>query len=168
MGMEKTGDGAQPECGSLRRQTERGFGDANAALAVRKRLWRCEQRSGGAGAALAVATRLRWCENGSGAVLVLAVVAACVAAALTTAAALGAQVVHRQVATAADAAALAAADVASGAVPGGVCEAAAAVAEANRTALTECRTDELSVTVRVTAPWLALDVSASARAGPPP
>jgi secretion/DNA translocation related TadE-like protein len=104
----------------------------------------------------------------TGAALSLGVVA--VAASLTVGLATvgSAAVVGQRLAGAADAAALAAADAASGAVSGVPCERAAQIAEASNATLTGCELDGLLATVAVSARFIGLVATASARAGPPP
>jgi secretion/DNA translocation related TadE-like protein len=79
-----------------------------------------------------------------------------------------ASVVAQRVAGAADSAALAAADAASGAVPGVPCDRAAEVASALGAGMRSCELVELIATVSVSVPFGAFEVTATARAGPPP
>mgnify|MGYP001194885127 CR=1 FL=1 len=65
-------------------------------------------------------------------------------------------------------AALAAADAASGAVPGVPCDRAAEVASALGAGMRSCELVELIATVSVSVPFGAFEVTATARAGPPP
>jgi len=104
----------------------------------------------------------------SGSVATTAVAAGLLALTGTALPAYGALAARQAVAGAADAAALAAADVAVGILPGSPCEAAAAVAGANRAALTSCAADGLIVTVTVSRTLLGIPVTATATAGPPP
>lgn len=67
----------------------------------------------------------------------------------------------------ADAAALAAADTLSGRLPGVACDAAADVAARNGTSVTACTTDGAIATVTVVANVMGVEISATARAGPP-
>ncbi|HAM12182.1 MAG: helicase [Actinobacteria bacterium] len=91
------------------------------------------------------------------------------AAVIVAAAGVGAaSVVAQRVAGAADSAALAAADAASGAVPGVPCDRAAEVASALGAGMRSCELVELIATVSVSVPFGAFEVTATARAGPPP
>jgi secretion/DNA translocation related TadE-like protein len=100
----------------------------------------------------------------------LSVGALTVMAALTVGyATVGAAAVSSQrLAAAADASALAAADGASGAVPGVPCELAVAVARADGATVTGCSLDELVATVTVATTFARMEMTATARAGPPP
>lgn len=102
----------------------------------------------------------------SGTILTAGLVAASVALACATAGACGGLVASAAADGGADAAALAAADVASGLLPGVPCEAAAALAAANRVTLTGCTVAGPVVTVEVARGWL-IPVTARATAGPP-
>lgn len=96
-------------------------------------------------------------------------IAAIGAAVIVAAAGVGAaSVVAQRVAGAADAAALAAADAASGAVLGVPCDRAAEVASAMGARAYACELVELIATVSVSVPFGAFEVTATARAGPPP
>ena len=89
------------------------------------------------------------------------------AAVIVAAAGVGAaSVVAQRVAGAADSAALATADAASGAVPGVPCDRAAEVASALGARMRSCELVELIATVSVS--FGAFEVTATARAGPPP
>jgi secretion/DNA translocation related TadE-like protein len=103
-----------------------------------------------------------------GSVASAGVIAGTLAVCVALGAVAAASVHSQRVAAAADAAALAAADAASGAVPGLPCERAAEVAAAVGATVASCTLDGLIATVSVTAPFGALPVSATARAGPPP
>ncbi|TFD66737.1 Rv3654c family TadE-like protein [Cryobacterium ruanii] len=107
-------------------------------------------------------------ECGAGSILALAVLAATVLLTTLIVTILGLLVVSRSVANAADAAALAAADTASGAIAGYPCEAADAAATLNETAVTRCTVLGLIASVSVRRRVHGIDISASARAGPPP
>jgi len=107
-------------------------------------------------------------ETGAGSILALGVLAATVLLTTLVVSVLALLAVGRSVASAADAAALAAADTASGAIAGYPCEAAAAVATLNGTALTRCAVAGLIASVSVLRHVNGVDISASARAGPPP
>lgn len=76
-------------------------------------------------------------------------------------------VASQRAANAADAAALAAADGISGAVPGVACDLAAQTAARNGAALASCEADGPAVTVTVTTASFGIELTASARAGPP-
>lgn len=104
----------------------------------------------------------------AGSVLAIGVLAVAAAVTLGMSAVGGAAVVSQRVSGAADAAALAAADGASGAVSGEPCDRAGAVAAASGALLTQCATAGLIATVTVVARYAGVEVSASARAGPPP
>ncbi|MBG6213287.1 MAG: hypothetical protein LH475_12650 [Cryobacterium sp.] len=106
-------------------------------------------------------------ESGAGSILALALLAATVLLTTLVVTILGLLVVGRSVANAADAAALAAADTASGAIAGYPCDAADAVATLNETAATGCTVTALIASVSVRRRVLGIDISASARAGPP-
>ena len=75
--------------------------------------------------------------------------------------------IRESIGNSADGSALAAADVAAGISAGVPCEVAAEVAAANRTSLDSCSVDGLVVTVRTSAGFLGLTLSAAATAGPP-
>lgn len=106
-------------------------------------------------------------ERGAGSILALAVLAATVLLTTLVLSVLGLLTAGRSVANAADAAALAAADTASGAIPGFPCEAADAVATMNETTVTSCTVTGLIASVSVRRRVHGIDISASARAGPP-
>lgn len=108
-------------------------------------------------------------ERGTATVAVLALIGVVLLVAAGAATVLGAVVAHRQAQAAADLAALSGA--AAGEQGGDACAAAGEVAEANRSALTDCRVDgdDVLVTVAVDLPGAVevLDeVRARARAGP--
>lgn len=107
-------------------------------------------------------------ETGSGSVLAIGLLGATVATAATIVAIFAVFAVNQQVQGAADAAALAAADTASGLLPGIPCELAATVATANGAVVTVCSLDGLIARVEVTRRFRGIDLSALARAGPPP
>lgn len=95
-------------------------------------------------------------------------IAAVGVAVIVAAAAVGAaSVVAQRAAGAADAAALAAADAASGAVVGVPCDRADEVVSAGGARLRSCELAELIATVSVSVLFGALEVTATARAGPP-
>lgn len=77
-------------------------------------------------------------------------------------------VVSQRVAGAADAAALAAADAASGAISGAPCDRAAGIARVAALRLVSCEVDGLIATVSVAGAFSGFDLTARARAGPPP
>ncbi|TFB68632.1 hypothetical protein E3N85_05990 [Cryobacterium sp. Hz9] len=106
-------------------------------------------------------------ERGAGSILALAVLAATVLLTSLVVSVLALFADARSVANAADAAALAAADTASGAIAGFPCEAAEAVATLNETAVTQCTVIGLVASVSVRRRVHGIDISASARAGPP-
>lgn len=106
-------------------------------------------------------------ERGAGSVLVVALIAVAASAGLTLAAAAHGLARGQQVTAAADAAALGAADVFLGWVPGDPCDVAQQLAAAHAVRLIECRSEGLTVVVRVEASILGMAVVRSARAGPP-
>ncbi|TFB73327.1 hypothetical protein E3O06_08865 [Cryobacterium glaciale] len=106
-------------------------------------------------------------ERGAGSILALAVLAGTVLLTTLIVSILGLLAVGRSVANAADAAALAAADTASGAIAGYPCAAADAAATLNETAVTHCTVTGLIASVSVRRRVHGIDISASARAGPP-
>ncbi|MDJ0347997.1 Rv3654c family TadE-like protein [Cryobacterium sp. PH29-G1] len=106
-------------------------------------------------------------ERGAGSVLALALIGATVLLTTVVVSVLALLAAGRSVATAADAAALAAADTASGAIAGYPCEAADAAATLNGAAVTHCAVVGLIASVSVLRRVHGLDISASARAGPP-
>lgn len=106
-------------------------------------------------------------ENGSGTILAIAIMMTVVVVATLIAPLYMVFLLRQFAAGSADAAALAAADVVSGYTSGVPCEMAERLAIANRTALTACEVDGFVVTVRVKIVVFALQVSASATAGPP-
>ncbi|MDJ0338163.1 Rv3654c family TadE-like protein [Cryobacterium sp. PH31-O1] len=110
----------------------------------------------------------RLSERGAGSILALAVLAGTVLLTTLVVSILGLLAVGRSVANAADAAALAAADTASGAIAGYPCAAADAAATLNETAVTRCTVTGLIASVSVRRRVHGIDISASARAGPPP
>ena len=107
-------------------------------------------------------------EAGAGSILAIAVLGATVLLTTLVVSILALLAVGRSVANAADAAALAAADTASGAIAGYPCAAADAAAALNLVAVSRCVVTGLDASVWVTRTVLGIDVSASARAGPPP
>jgi secretion/DNA translocation related TadE-like protein len=112
--------------------------------------------------------RQSWSERGAGSILAIAVLGATVLLTTLVVSTLTLLAVGRSVANAADAAALAAADTASGAIAGYPCPAANAVAALNEVAVTRCAVAGLIASVSVTRTVLGIELSASARAGPPP
>lgn len=108
-----------------------------------------------------------WPERGAGSILAIAVLGATVLLTTLVVSTLALLAVGRSVATAADAAALAAADTASGAIAGYPCPAANAVAALNEAAVTRCAVAGLIASVSVKRTVLGIELSASARAGPP-
>ena len=106
-------------------------------------------------------------DRGAGSVLIVALVAVVSIAGLTVLGAAHALVRGQQLSAAADAAALGAADVLLGWSPGDPCAAAQRVAEAHSARLSECRSEGLTMLVRVEAGILGMTVERSARAGPP-
>jgi secretion/DNA translocation related TadE-like protein len=113
------------------------------------------------------ATETRLSERGAGSILAVAVLAATVLLTTLVVSVLALLAEARSVANAADAAALAAADTASGAIAGFPCEAAEAVATLNETAVTQCTVIGLVASVSVRRGVHGIDISSSARAGPP-
>jgi secretion/DNA translocation related TadE-like protein len=111
---------------------------------------------------------VRWSEDrGSGTLLGLAIVGsigALVTPTIPLCVGLG---VRASVDTAADSSALAGADVAAGISPGSPCDAARAVAAANRATLGACAVDGLVVTVRAQSSFMGVALAATATAGPP-
>ena len=110
----------------------------------------------------------RGSETGAGSILAIAVLGATVLLTTLVVSILALLTVGRSVANAADAAALAAADTASGAIAGYPCAAAEAVATLNEAAVLRCSVTGLIASVSVTRTVHGIDVSAHARAGPPP
>lgn len=106
-------------------------------------------------------------DRGAGSILVVALIAVAAAAGLSLATVAHGLARSQQVTAAADAAALGAADVLLGWVPGDPCAVAQRVAAAHAARLTECRSEGLTVLVRVDASILGMTVVRSARAGPP-
>ena len=104
----------------------------------------------------------------SGTVVSIGVAAVGVAVIAAAAGVGAASVVAQRVAGAADAAALAAADAASGAVVGVPCDRAGQVSSAMGARMHGCELAELIATVSVSVPFGAFEVTATARAGPPP
>ncbi|TFD47544.1 hypothetical protein E3T46_17245 [Cryobacterium sp. Hh11] len=107
-------------------------------------------------------------ERGAGSILAIAVLGATVLLTILVVSTLALLAVGRSIANAADAAALAAADTASGAIAGYPCPAADAVAALNEVAVTRCAVTGLLASVSVSRTVLGIELSASARAGPPP
>ncbi|MRG60455.1 helicase [Agromyces sp. CFH 90414] len=108
-------------------------------------------------------------ERGAGSVLALAIVGGVVALTVGLVPVLAVHVHSQRAANAADAAALAAADAISGAVAGEPCALADQVARRNGARLASCEEAEGGVaSVSVAVGVLGLEVSARARAGPPP
>lgn len=106
-------------------------------------------------------------DRGAGSILVVALIAVAAAAGLSLAAVAHGLARSQQLTAAADAAALGAADVLLGWVPGDPCAVAQRVAAAHAARVTECRSEGLTVLVRVDASILGMTVVRSARAGPP-
>jgi secretion/DNA translocation related TadE-like protein len=106
-------------------------------------------------------------DRGAASVLALGIVGAVVGVTALTVPTATIFVASQRAANAADAAALAAADAISGAVTGVACELAAQTAARNGAALASCETDGPAVTVTVTTESFGVEVTASARAGPP-
>lgn len=106
-------------------------------------------------------------ERGSGTVLSVAVLAGILAIVGMVIPVSLALAVKQRVVGAADAAALAAADTASGFASGIPCDAATKAARLNGAELSECDIEGLVATVTARAGYLGLEVSVSARAGPP-
>ncbi len=109
----------------------------------------------------------KFVDRGAGSILVVALIAVAAAAGLSLASVAHALARSQQVTAAADSAALGAADVLLGWVPGDPCAVAQKVAAAHAARLTECRSEDLTVLVRVEAGILGMTVVRSARAGPP-
>ena len=107
-------------------------------------------------------------ERGAGSILAIAVLGATVLLTTLVVSTLALLAVGRSVANAADASALAAADTASGAIAGYPCPAADAVAALNEVGVTRCAVTGLIASVSVRRTVLGIELSASARAGPPP
>jgi secretion/DNA translocation related TadE-like protein len=106
-------------------------------------------------------------EAGSGTLLAAGVVGGVVAALGLVIPLYTGLCIRESVGNSADASALAAADVAGGISAGVPCEVAAQVAAANRSSLDACSVDGLVVTVRASAGFLGLRLTATATAGPP-
>ena len=106
-------------------------------------------------------------DRGAGSLLIVALITVAAIAGLTLTTAAHGVARSQQVTAAADAAALAAGDVLLGWVPGDPCAVAQRVAAAHAARLTECRSEGLTVVVRVEARILGMTVVRSARAGPP-
>lgn len=106
-------------------------------------------------------------DRGAGSILVVTLIAVAAAAGLSLATVAHGLARSQQVTAAADAAALGAADVLLGWVPGDPCAVAQRVAAAHAARLTECRSEGLTVLVRVEAGILGMTVVRTARAGPP-
>ena len=107
-------------------------------------------------------------ERGSGTVLAIALIGASLTVTALVAPLLAVLAVGQSVQNAADAAALAAADTASGAVAGIPCGAAAEAADLNGASVISCALDGPVATVAVARTAWGFDLSARARAGPPP
>lgn len=109
-------------------------------------------------------------SRGAGSVLVLAIVGATLALTAALVPVLGLLVSSQLAANAADAAALAAADALTGAVPGRPCALARTAAARNGARLVSCEGDEraATATVAVVVRSLTFELTARARAGPPP
>ena len=106
-------------------------------------------------------------DRGSGSILGIAVVGSVIAlVSLALPLYIGLSV-RASVEGAADAAVLAAADVASGIAPGTPCAKAAQIAAANSARISTCTTDGLVVIVVAERPFLGLQLTAGAKAGPP-
>ncbi|MFD4422618.1 Rv3654c family TadE-like protein [Agromyces sp. NPDC058484] len=110
---------------------------------------------------------LRRDDRGAASVLALGIVGAVVGLTAMVVPTATVFVISQRVANAADAAALAAADALSGAVPGVPCELAAQTSARNGAMLTSCETVGPDATVTVVSSSLGMELSASARAGPP-
>jgi len=106
-------------------------------------------------------------QRGAGSVLAVAVLAGIVLLTAIALPAVGMFRALRQVQAAADAAALAAADTLSGRVAGYPCDNASRLAALDGADVSSCRTDALIATVAVSARYLGVPLTASARAGPP-
>jgi secretion/DNA translocation related TadE-like protein len=106
-------------------------------------------------------------DRGAASVLALGIVGAVVALTALVVPVTTTFVASQRAANAADAAALAAADTISGLVPGVACTVAAQTAARNGAGLASCKTDGPVVTVGVVVSALGMDLSATARAGPP-
>lgn len=106
-------------------------------------------------------------DRGAASVLALGIVGAVVALTAMIVPVTTTFVASQRAANAADAAALAAADVISGLVPGVACELAAQVAARNGAALSSCEPEGAEVTVVVAVSSLGVELTGSARAGPP-
>lgn len=106
-------------------------------------------------------------DRGAGSILIVGLIAVAALAGLTMVAAAHGLARSQQVAAAADAAALGAADVLLGWAPGDPCDVAQRIAAAHAVRLSECRSEALTVVVRVEAGILGMTVVRSARAGPP-
>ena len=106
-------------------------------------------------------------ERGAASVLALGILGATVALAVTVVPITAAFAASQRAAGAADAAALAAADALSGAVAGVPCELAGRTAERNGAALASCELGGPVASVAVTVPSFAVELRATARAGPP-
>lgn len=107
-------------------------------------------------------------ERGSGTVLAIALIGASLTVTVLVVPVLAVFAARQSVRNAADSAALAAADTASGAVAGIPCDAAAEAADLNGASLTSCALDGPIATVAVARTAWGFDLSARARAGPPP
>ena len=106
-------------------------------------------------------------DRGAASVLALGIVGAVVGVTALIVPTATIFVASQRAANAADAAALAAADAISGAVTGVACELAAQTAARNGAALASCEPDGPAVTVTVTTASFGIELTASARAGPP-
>jgi len=110
---------------------------------------------------------LRRGERGAASVLALGIVGAVVGVTALTVPTATIFVASQRAANAADSAALAAADAVSGAVPGVACELAAQTAARNGATLASCEAHGPAVTVTVATASFGIELTASARAGPP-
>jgi secretion/DNA translocation related TadE-like protein len=106
-------------------------------------------------------------DRGAASVLALGIVGAVVALTAMVVPVVTTFVASQRAANAADAAALAAADTISGLVPGVACELAAQVAARNGAVLNSCEPDGGVVTVVVVVSSLGVELTGTARAGPP-
>jgi secretion/DNA translocation related TadE-like protein len=106
-------------------------------------------------------------ERGSISLVAVGMIAGVIALTGSIATVAAAFVAKQRVTGAADAAAVAAADTASGAVAGYPCERASSAARLNGAELVGCTLDGPFASVRVQARFLAFELRAQARAGPP-
>lgn len=106
-------------------------------------------------------------DRGAASVLAVGIVGAVVALTAMVVPVATTFVSSQRAANAADAAALAAADAISGRVPGVPCELAAHVAARNGAVLSSCEADGPVVAVAVAVSSLGVQLTGTARAGPP-